>query len=169
MPYFKNYQLTTMQIEKIKMFEIVELTINANQNGRFYFNSQPQLRNQADQLIIIQGVQVYPVTVYSNSQVTNTVAGVAATELIKAALVLYVNGAEDVKLIPLPQLNNINDLASPFQQEIQRFADLNNVDLSKSYVQFSAAAAGAPYVIPFGISYLRMKRDPSDPAKWIEG
>lgn len=157
-----------MQYEKIKMFEIVELTINANQNGRFYFDTQPQLRNQADQIIIIRGIQLYLATTYPFSQVTNTVAGVTAAEAIKAVLVLYVNGEESIKNIPLPQLNNINDVASPFQQEIQVFADLQNVDFAKSYVQFSAAAAGAPYVIPFGISYTRLKRNPEEPGKWIE-
>jgi len=155
-----------MQYDKIKMFEIVELTINANQNGRFYFETQPQLRNQADQIIIIRGIQLYYVTAYANSQVTNTVPGVAATEVIKATLTLYVNGEESIKNIPLPQLNNIN--TNPFQQEIQNFADLQNVDWAKSYVQFAAAAAGSPYIIPFGITYVRLKKNPEDPTKWIE-
>lgn len=157
-----------MQYDKIKMFEIVELTIDANNPGRFYFETQPQLRNQSDQIIIIKGIQLYLVTAYAFSQVTNTVPGVTAAEAIKATLTLYVNGQEDVKNIPLPQLNNINDLASPFQQEIQNFADLQNVDWSKSYVQFSAAAAGSPYVIPFGVTYMRMKKNPEAPGKWIE-
>lgn len=157
-----------MQYEKIKMFEIVELTIDANNPGRFYFQTQPQLRNQSDQIIIIRGIQLYMLPAYAASQVTNTVAGMPATEAVKAVLTLYVNGEESIKSIPLPQLYNINDLASPFQQEIQTFADLQNVDFAKSYVQFSTAAAGTPYVIPFGISYIRMKRNPEEPTKWIE-
>ncbi len=86
---------------------------------------------------------------------------------------LYVDGEESVKMIPLPQLVHINDTANPsvFQQEIQQFADLNNVAWEKSYVQFSVAAAGSPYIIPFGITYLRMRRDPTSgpgETKWIE-
>lgn len=156
-----------MTTNKIKMFELVELTIDANVPGRFTFDTQPQLRNQADQVIIIRGIQVYLDTVYSNSQLDNALPGFAATELPKAVLVLYINGQENVKMIPLAQLININDGTNAHQQEIQDFADLNNVAWEKSYVQFSVAAAGTPYVIPFGVAYLRMQRDPSDPNKWI--
>jgi len=159
-----------MQIDKIKRFELVELTINQNQPGRFNFVTQPQLRNQPDQIVIIKGIEVYPNTVYSNSQVTGTVVGVPIAETVKAVLVLYVDGEESIKMIPIPQLMHINATNQPsiFQQEIQNFADLNNVAWEKSYVQFSVAAAGTPYIIPFGITYLRMRRDPSNPTKWIE-
>lgn len=162
-----------MQIERIKRFELVELTVGANNPGRFNFVTQPQLRNQPDQIITIKGIEVYPNTVYSNSQTSAAVAGVPVTELIKAVLVLYVDGEESVHMIPLPQLVHINDTNNPsiFQQEIQQFADLQNVAWEKSYVQFSVAAAGSPYVIPFGITYVRMQRDPNAAAgetKWIE-
>ena len=159
-----------MQIDKIKRFELIELTIAVNQPGRVYFVTQPQLRNQPDQIITIKGIQVYQDTIYSFSQVTGTIPGMALAEAIKAALVLYVDGEETIKLIPLPQLINQNNTNQPsvFQQEIQTFADLNNVAWDKSYVQFSVAAAGAPYVIPFGITYLRMRRNPSNPDQWID-
>lgn len=156
-----------MNIEKIKTFELVELTINQNQPGRYNFVTQPQLRNQPDQIIIIKGIQVYPDSVYSNSQTDATLPGLAAAEVPKAVLVLYINGQENVKMIPLAQLININDTAIPFQQEIQGFADLNNVAWEKSYVQFSVAAAGSPYVIPFGVTYIRMQRDAANPTMWI--
>ena len=156
-----------MTTNKIKMFELVELTVTGNNPGRFTFVTQPQLRNQADQIIIIRGIKVYLDTVYSNSQVDASLVGFAATELPKAVLVLYINGQENVKMIPLAELVNINDGTNPHQQEIEDFADLNNVAWEKSYVQFSVAAAGAPYVIPFGIAYLRMQRDPSNPDNWI--
>lgn len=155
--------------DPIKMFEIVELTVDANQSGRFYFETQPQLRNQSDQTIIIKGIKCYLDTVYSNSQQTPSVVGFAGTELPKAALTLYINGQENVKTIPLAELVNINDGTNPFQENIEPFADLNNVDWAKSYVQFSAAAAGAPYVIPIGVTYLRLLRNPNDPNKWQQG
>lgn len=157
-----------MQYQKIKRFELVELTIAANIPGRVYFQTQPQLRNQGDQVIFIQSIQVYTTASYSNSQVTGTIGGLPAAEIVKAALCLYVDGEENIKLIPLPQLNNLNSAAGLFQQEIQSFADLNNVVWEKSYVQFSVAAANTPYVIPFGIGYLRMKRNPESPGQWIE-
>jgi len=162
-----------MQIERIKRYEMVELTVSANQPGRFNFVTQPQLRNQPDQIIVVKGIQVFPDTVYSNSQTSAAVVGVPVAELPKAVLVLYVDGEESLHMIPLAQLINVNDTNNPsiFQQEIQQFADLKNVAWEKSYVQFSVAAAGTPYVIPFGISYIRMMRDPNTApgeVNWIE-
>lgn len=159
-----------MNLEKIKMFEIVELVIPNDSSGRVNFKTQPQLRNQADQVIIIKGIKVYPVYAYSNSQQTAGLTGVAITELPKAVLVLYVNGWEAVHMIPLNELVHVQDPLNggAFQQEIQAFADLQNVDWDKSYVQFSIAASGSPYIIPFGIEYVRLQRDPSAPDKWIE-
>lgn len=156
-----------MNLDKIQQFELVEITINANQAGRFYFESQPQLRNQSDQIITIKKISVYTTETYANSQVTNAVPGMAPTEMPKAVLTLYVNGEERIKSFPLAELNNISDGTSPFQQEIETLADLQNVDWSKSYVQFSAAAAGTPYVIPFGVSYVRFNRNPNNPEQWI--
>lgn len=159
-----------MQTNSIKRFELVELTIPTNRAGRFNFVTQPQLRSQPDQIIYVTGIEVYPDVVYSNSQVTAATPGVPVTELIKAVLVLYVNGEESIKMIPLPQLSHVNNTNQPsiFQQEIQTFATLENVAWEKSYVQFSVAAAGATYVIPFGITYIRQQRDPSNPEKWID-
>ena len=141
---------------KIKRFELVELTVPANATGRVTFNTIPQLRNQSNQNIYIKRIAVFLDTVYAFSQTTNSIPGMAAAELPKAVLVLYVNGEESVHMIPLAQLNHINDAASPFQQDAIEFDDLTNVDFDKSYVQFNQPAAAAQYVIPFGITYLRI-------------
>lgn len=155
--------------QPIKRYELVELTIPAAATGRVAFNTIPQLRNQADQRITIVDVEVFPITSYGASQNTNTIPGMAATEIPKAVLVLYVNGEESIKMIPLAKLLHIQDTTPiPFQQQLQGFANLENVDWSKSYVQFNAAAAGATYVIPFGVTYLRFQRDPSQPGVWRE-
>lgn len=155
-----------MSNTKIKRFELVELTVPANSTGRVGFNTIPQLRNQSNQTIQIKSIKIYLDTVYANSQVTNSVIGMAAAELPKAVLVLYVNGEESIKMIPLAQLNNIDDLAAPYQENFSEFDDLTNVDFDKSYVQFSAASAGTVYVIPFGITYLRFM---SNNGSMIEG
>jgi len=157
-----------MDLKPIKRFEIVELTIGANVPGRFYFDTQPQLRNQGDQIIKIEGVQIYTASSYSNSQTNSAVPGVPVTEIPKAVLTLYVDGEESIYQIPLAQLINIDDAANEFQQEIQRFAELNNVAWEKSYIQFSVAAAGSPYVIPCGVSYIKYVRNPAAPNSWID-
>jgi hypothetical protein len=57
---------------------------------------------------------------------------------------------------PLAMLNNIQDGVTPFQWGEIEFDDLQKVDWTKSYFQFNAAAAGTPYVIPLGITYLKL-------------
>ena len=158
-----------MQVKAIKRFELVELQVNANTPGQFNFDTQANLRNQPDQIIYIQGIQVYPNTVYSNSQTSSAIPGVAVTEIPKAVLVLYVNDELSVYRIPLAQLINVQDNNNPslFQQEIQTFENLGNVAWDKSFVQFSVAPVGATYIIPFGITYIKMKRDPANPQAWI--
>lgn len=142
-------------MEQVKRFELVELLVPAATFGRVTFQTIPQLRNQPDQIIQITSIKIYPDTSYANSQQTGSLPGMPATEIPKAVLVLYVNGEESIKMIPLAQMNAINDFASPFQQELWAFDQLKNVDFDKSYVQFSSASDANPYVIPFGISYIR--------------
>lgn len=143
---------------KIKRYELVELTVKSGQKGKINFQSIPQLRNQANQIIIIKAIDVFPDTDYEFSQFDNTVAGLPVALVKNAVLVLYINGEESVHLLPLSRLINTQDSTRPFAQEQAYFADLTNVDFDKSYVQLSAAP-GTDIVIPFGIWYLRMARD----------
>lgn len=144
--------------QKIKRYELVELSVSANQTGKINFQSIPQLRNQANQIIIIKAIDVFPDTDYALSQFDNTVPGLPVALIPNAVLVLYINGEESVHLIPLSRLINTQDSSRPFAQEQSFFADLTNVDFDKSYVQLSASNA-ANFVIPFGISYIRLQRD----------
>lgn len=145
----------------VQCFEMVELTIPAGValGQAVSFNTIPQLRNQLDQTVLIQNIEVFPVTSYGASQVTAALAGMPVAEIPKTVLTLYVNGWESIKSIPLAKLAHIQDgTPSPFQQAMSFFDNLQNVDWDKSYVRFNAAAAGTPYVIPFGISYLKLLR-----------
>jgi hypothetical protein len=153
---------------KFKRFELVEVPVAANATGQVKFPTLDKLRNQANQIIIIKSISIYPITAYANSQTTNTVPGMAATEIPKTALVLYVDGEESIRLIPTAQLININDGTVPFQQQIQPFDDLTDVIFDSSYFQFNAPAAATAYVIPVGIVYIRLKKNPANPNEWIE-
>lgn len=172
----QNISIGAMQ-GKIKRFEIVELGsttgIPTGTTGRVPFQDQPQLRNQPNQIIVIVNVELFLDTVYANSQYTNTIVGFPAADLPNAVLVLYINGEESVHYLPLAKLNHIDDLTNAFQRELQGFDRLTNVDWDKSYVQFSAATTGGPYIIPFGITYLRFQVDPTQRNQdgtpvWIE-
>lgn len=145
-----------METNNIKRWELVELTVPNGTLGRVTFNTIPQLRNQPDQIIVINDIDVFPETSYGNSQQTSTLPGLPGADIPKAVLVLYVNGEESIKMIPLAKLIHVNDFTNPYQENIFGFDGLTNVDFDKSYVQFSTASAGGPYVIPFGVTYIRL-------------
>ena len=146
---------------EIKRWELVELKVPASSLGRVTFDTIPQLRNQPDQIIVIKDIDVFTLPVYANSQQTNSIPGMPNADIPKAVLVLYVNGEESIKMIPLAKLIHIEDGTNPFQQELFGFEGLANVDFDKSYVQFASASTAALYVIPFGISYIRLVKSAS--------
>lgn len=146
-------------METIKRSELVELSIPANATGRINFQTIPQLRNQPDQIIVIKGIEIFLDTTYGNSQTNNAVVGMPAAELPKCVLVLYVNGEESIKMIPLAKLINVNDQTNPYRPFPVEFDSLTNVDFDKSYVQFNAAAQATAYVIPFAINYIRLVKN----------
>lgn len=150
---------------KIKRFELVELGLPGGipngSTGRINFQDQAQLRNQPGQIIIITAIELYLDTVYAKSQFNNTLPGFPPADLPNAVLCLYVDGEESIHYIPLSKLNHIDDGVNPFQWDLEGVDRLSNVDWDKSYVQFSAATTGGPYIIPFGVKYFRFKFDPA--------
>lgn len=150
-----NDSLTT-----IARYEIIEITVPAGTTGSVPFPDVPNLRNQSDQKIVVLDIEYFPVYAYGASFLNNTVPGAPIAEIPKSAVVLYVNGEESVRRIPLSKLNYSQNLGigATFEQERVAFDRLQNVDWPKSYVQFNAAPAGLPYVLPFGITYLKFKQ-----------
>ena len=141
----------------INRWELVELNVPAGTGpGRVTFQTIPQLRNQTDQIIVIKDIEIFTISSYANSQQNSALPGMPVADVPKAVLVLYVNGEESIKMIPLGMLVHVDDFANIYHERIFSFESLVNVDFDKSYVQFSSAVSAAPYVIPFGISYNRM-------------
>jgi hypothetical protein len=139
----------------IHRFEMVE-TLIAGGSQRVNFTDIPQLRTQGDQKILIQKIEFFPLSAYANSQTTNANPGTPNAEIPKIVLTLFVGGEERIHYIPLAMLNNTSDGVTPFQWGEIEFEDLQLVDWTKSYFQFNAAAAGTPYVIPLGVTYLKL-------------
>lgn len=137
---------------------MVELLVPVGAGQQVTFDTIPMLRNQLNQVVYIKDIQVFLVTTYAAGQKNQGVPGLPATELPKGVLVLYTNDILGVKMIPLAQLVHIDDGTNPFQQEIEGFDDLQGVDWDKSYVQFSSAPANTPYIIPFGVKYVKVKQ-----------
>lgn len=136
-------------------WEMVELTIPAGATGRVNFATQAKLRNQADQIVWISNIELFPDTSYAFSQANNNIPGMAAAEIPKGVLVLYVSGWEKQHYIPLAKLVHVNDGSAPFQFWMQNFITMEDVDWEQSFVQFNSAAANATYVMPFGVTYIK--------------
>lgn len=140
----------------ISNWEMVELTVAAGSTGRVNFPTQSKLRNQADQIVWIQNIELFTVTTYAASQLTNTIPGMPVTEIPKAVLVLYASGWEKQHYIPLAKLVRINDFAfTPYQPWEQYFSTMEDVQWESSYIQFNAASAAFDYVMPFGVTYIK--------------
>jgi len=86
----------------------------------------------------------------------------ARAELIKASLVLYCQGWEQEQYVPLLRLNGFQDSDAttattiPYVKDFQAFANLNNVDWTKSRVQYSngTVSASSSYAFLLGVQYL---------------
>jgi hypothetical protein len=144
----------------IKRYEMIETIIPAGAAGSVPFPDVPNLRNQTDQRIIVLDLEFFPAYVYGASFLNTTVPGTPVAEIPKIAIVLYVNGEESIRRIPIGKINYSQDPAftAPFQMERVSFDNLENVDWPKSYFQFNAALAGNPYIIPIGVTYLKFKQ-----------
>lgn len=143
----------------IKRYELIEVIIPASSTGAVPFPDVPNLRNQSDQKITVIDIEFFPDYVYANSFVNTAVVGTPIGEIPKAAVVLYVNGEESIRRIPLGKLNYVQNagIAAPFSIERIAFDELQNVDWPKSYIQFNAAAQATQYIIPIGVTYLKFK------------
>lgn len=147
------------ELSAITRYEVVEIIVPAGTTGFIPFPDAPNLRNQNDQRIILTDLEYFPVYAYGASQKNNGVVGAPIAEIPKMAVVLYVNGEESIFRIPVSKLNysqNIG-LGATFTQERVPFNRLERLDWPKSYVQYNAAPAGVPYVLPFGVTYLKFK------------
>jgi hypothetical protein len=143
----------------ITRYEMVEIIVPAGTTGSVPFPDAPNLRNQTDQRIVVLDIEFFPDYAYGASFLNNTIPGTPIGEIPKSALVLYVNGEESIRRIPLSKINYSRNggIGSTFETERVPFNQLKNIDWPKSYIQFNAAPAGLPYVMPFGITYLKFK------------
>lgn len=121
--------------------DIVEIPIG-NAANQATIPDQPNLRNQGDQVIVVKSVRLVTANVLSHGPTTGT-ANMAIADLKKATLVLYANGWEKGKYIPLLTLNDVNNndstaaTTTPNVGAIPTFDDWENVDWNKSRIQLA--------------------------------
>lgn len=138
-----------------KRYQLVELQVPAAGLGagqRLYFQDQPQLRTQINQLVIIKAIETFNVLAVAKSPSGVTVA--AAADLANAFLVLNVAGTEEMQYIPLSVLNRVNvfTAGTSFVNDLFSLDYQYQIDWTKSYLQFGAAQSNIVSFI-FGVYY----------------
>lgn len=147
--------------QPIDNFTIVEIPVTANGLTKVAIPDQPMLKSYSGHKVRVKGIRTITAKVLSNSVVNgNTVA--ARAELLKASLVLYCEGWEKEQYVPLLMLNPIADADAttattiPYAFNPMEFADLSDVDWTKSYIQYSngTSSANSTYSFVLAVNYL---------------
>jgi hypothetical protein len=145
---------------KSKNFMLVEVvaqvTTAGNQN--FFFQQQPQLQSykSGGQKVYIDAIEIMSNKALSTSPLTSGTAVATAAALQNAVLTINEAGTLNKLMLPLVLLNRVQaeDGANfvPGVQQLFQFADLWEVDWSKSYITL-VAAQGTAYSYLFGVHY----------------
>lgn len=132
---------------KLKLFQSIEVPVpNGSTLTRFFFQDQPQLRNA-----YIKGIQFYTPTVLTATPLTGSTPATLA-DMKKATITLFSGDLQVVYNMPILNLNEINDLTSPFTFNLPEIQDLT-ISWVKSYIQLASAAATTNVAFSMGVYY----------------
>ena len=132
---------------KLKLFQSIEVPVpNGSTLTRFFFQDQPQLRNA-----YIKGIQFYTPTVLTATPNTGSTPATLA-DMKKATVTLFSGDLQVVYNMPILNLNEINDLTSPFTFNLPEIQDIT-ISWVKSYIQLSSAAATTNVAFSMGVYY----------------
>lgn len=138
--------------------ELVEIPVPVGATGRVQLPDVQQLRNYGDQKIIIQGIRLITASVLTNGVITGA-TNAPATEIKKISLNLYSEQWEKGHFMPIGVFNDthVEGDAFPYRQYATDLDNWEDVDWSKSYLQYSSgtAPAGTPYCLMLQVAYLR--------------
>lgn len=150
----------------VKRFELIEVPVIQGVTGRVTFPSVPQLRNQANQIILIKNIVVFDDLDMNTS--TDGAPILPSDETGKLNLVFYVNGEESLHMMPVPLLMQTRidgagttPLTKMSNSQILNFDNLSNVDFDKSYL-FVNTALSSDCTVPIGVNYVRLMRNPDN-------
>jgi len=140
--------------------QIIEVTPLANGLSKVNFPDVSNLRNEADQIIIIKAMRVVVPGVLNIAPVSgNPVAPL--TELQKCSAVLYCEGWLKGNYIPLLEMNDlfIEGSGIPYRNRTMKLDSWKNLDWSKSFIEFSngTVTVGVPYTFVFEVEYVKMR------------
>ena len=132
---------------KLKLFQSIEIFVpNGSTLTRFFYQDQPQLRNA-----YIKGIQFYTPTVLTATPNTGSTPATLA-DMKKATVTLFSGDLQVVYNMPILNLNEINDLTSPFTFNLPEIQDIT-ISWVKSYIQLSSAAATTNVAFSMGVYY----------------
>jgi len=139
--------------------QLIEVPVPNNGVQRVQFPDVQQLRSLVNQIIIIKEIRLITTDVLTNAPIGGQV-NAPTTELQKMSLVIYCEGWEKAQLMPILILNDVENTA-PHRFAGTRFNNWQNVDWSKTYLQFSngTVSVGAPYAVLFDVVYLKLDGD----------
>lgn len=141
---------------------LIEVPITANGLTNVQFPDVPELRNQTDQTIVIKAIRVIPPAVLTNGPLSgNAVAPI--TELVKQTLIIYSQGWEKGKNIPMGSLIDIfvEGTGTPWKNRSTQLANWRNVDWNKSQLRFAngTVSAGTPYSVILEVEYIKLNKE----------
>lgn len=117
-----------------RRFQLVELQVITAlvQNSQLYFQDQPQLRSQPDQIVIVDAIECYNEETVANAPSGRDV--VPNADLLKCFLTVNIQGTDEMKYIPLTRLQPIQSagVASVFNPLL--LDQIANIDWTKSYI-----------------------------------
>lgn len=161
--FFTMDQFVFVQQEPRGPSQLIEVPVPSSGKQRIAFPDIQQLRSLTTQRIIIKGIRLITKDVLTNGPVTGNV-NAPDTELVKISLVLYCEGWEKAQFIPVLVLNDVTFVgaggqAFPNRYHATRFNNWENVDWSKSYMQYSngtSSVADTPYCVMFDVEYIKL-------------
>lgn len=142
---------------KANRYQLIETIIPAAGlalGQQLFFQDQPQLRTQADQTVIISGIEAFDINTVAAGPSGTVTASEA--DLQNAYLVLNVAGTDNLKYIPFVKMKSIQTNGAgaarssaqiPFELD-----GLDRIDWTKSYIQ-AAGAITANRSILLGVYY----------------
>jgi hypothetical protein len=154
-----NGQVILVQEEPRSASQLVEVPVNTAGLQRVQFPDVQQLRSLVNQRIIVKEIRLITADVLTNGPITGLAAAPVA-ELQKLSLVIYCEGWEKAQYLPVLVLNDMTvpGGTTPHRYSGTRFNDWQNVDWSKTFLQYSngTLSAGAPYVLMFDVVYVKL-------------
>jgi hypothetical protein len=139
--------------------QLIEVPVNTNGRNAVPFPDIQQLRSDITQRIVIKQLRLIPANVLTNGPLTGAVNAPLA-ELQKISLILYCEGWEKAKWMPILTLNDMTVPGGtfPHRYHATRFNNWEKVDWTKSTLVYSngTASANTPYVVLLDALYIKL-------------